>query len=179
MFIMLSLMPFSLFAQERENPRRSFGLTFPNIGAIWHISDNIAFLPGIDFNHTWSDLSTMDGSITTDTLGVNASMRFYVSRWKGVRLYLAPKYRFVWGKSSNSIPVELYDLNLRTYRHTASGAWGLQYAISDRVSIFGDIGVGYSRLTQSTSSIRPIPTINPRSSQIGTEGTWGLILYLK
>jgi hypothetical protein len=168
----LSLLPNSMYSQEKEIGKSRFGLTFPDIGAIWHISDTIAFMPGIHFKHSWSRLSETSKA-SGNSLGVNASLRFYLPEYKGVRGYLTPKYQFDWGdndSTSGGIAT--------THNHKVIGAWGVQYAISQRISIYGDIGVGYERLSHSYNSPYALRT-QPISNGIGTEGTWGLIFYLK
>jgi hypothetical protein len=172
--VLLAMASASLFAQDREIKQGKFGLTFPNIGAIWHITDNIAFLPGFNFNHDWSSFSLLDGTeSSSDSVGVDASVRFYMPDWKGVRFYLSPKYRFMWGDVNTES--EIITASTNNYYHRISGVWGLQYALSDRVSLFGDIGFGYSR--RSNSSIN-IEDAEYRSYSVGTEGSWGLVLYL-
>ncbi len=176
----LLLVPASLFAQEKEKAKYRFGLTFPEIGVIWHISENIAFVPGIDFGHGWSsstvsfDDSTRNTS--SNTLRVNSSLRFYISEWKDIRFYISPKYGFGWVETKTDrtgypYPYDEYSPSegYSTHLHKVSAAWGLQYAVSDRISIFGDIGAAYSRSSLSSGY----------SNTIATEGTWGLILYLK
>ena len=169
----LLLVPTSAFAQEKESAKYRFGLTFPSIGAIWHIADSIAFMSGIDFNHDWSrfgsgfDGYTLRGS--GNMLGIDATLRFYLSKRNGMRFYLSPKYGFDWLQTE--IVTDITTSNISSYNHSVSAAWGLQYALSDRIGIFGDIGVSYRRGLRSHA--------DGHSNSIGTEGTWGLILYLK
>ena len=171
LFVLL-LFSVSLYAQEKENTKYKFGLTFPNIGAIWHISDSIAFMSGIDFNHDWSGFGSSpydNASTSGNMLGIDASLRFYIFEWEGVRFYLSPKYGFDWFE--HNVITNSYTSNSSGHFHSVSAAWGMQYALSRRISIFGDIGVSYRRST-------PLD-ISGHSNSIGTEGTWGLILYLK
>jgi hypothetical protein len=113
----LLLSPASLIAQEQDEPKYRFGLTFPEIGVIWHISDNIAFVPGIEFGHGWSsstisfDDSTINSS--SNTLKVNAGLRFYISEWKDLRFYLSRRTigfsrRQCVSDQPRSTPVPLY-----------------------------------------------------------------------
>lgn len=173
----LLLAPASLFAQEQDKTKYGFGLTFPEIGVIWHLSDNIAFVPGIEFGHGWSSstFSFNDSTInsSSNTLRVNASLRFYISEWKDIRIYISPRYGFSWVNTKTEGIDYPHDEYLSdgssSHSHRVSAAWGLQYAVNDRISIFGDIGATYSRASLSSGC----------SNIIATEGTWGLILYLK
>jgi hypothetical protein len=170
------LFPLQLPAQDTQIKNGKFGLTFPNIGFIWHISDGIAFVPGINFNHNWSNYGISNTS--GNGVAVNTSLRFYMPEWKNVRFYIAPKYGFSWTDSVSSFEeiTGIISSSGTNYAHSISGAWGLQYAISNRISIFADIGAGYSRGTTSSSYL---PSSDSHTNRIGTEGTWGLILYLK
>jgi hypothetical protein len=165
------LVPALLLAQDSDAYKGKFGLTFPDIGAIFHISDNVAFLPGFSFRHQWSGHSDLLPKHSDNALGVEANVRFYLPGWKDVRFYLSPKYRFIW----NDLETEsdIIFVASTSYTHNIVGAWGLQYAFNTRLSIFGDIGFGYGH--QIYSSISP----NRSSNHVGTEGSWGLILYLK
>jgi hypothetical protein len=176
-FVVLS--PSMLCAQQKDTQKREFGLTFPNIGIIWHITEDVAFLPGISFNHSWGSSDAISDN-WSNSLNVDASIRFYIQEWKGVRFYLAPKYSFGWGDSearpdSGTGPATI---DSTTHSHAVSGAWGIQYAISDRISIWGDIGVRYSHAEISTSGFANT-SYESRNKSIGAVGTWGLILYLK
>jgi len=170
----LLLVPAALFAQEQEKAKYRFGLTFPEIGVIWHISDNIAFVPGVNFGHTWgrNTISFYDDTLgfSSSRLEFNAGLRFFISEWKDLRFYISPKYGFAWHDSDIDDSSPLNDESSIKY-HRVSGAWGLQYAINDRVSIFGDIGATYERVPEILSL--------GDSNTISTEGTWGLILYIK
>ena len=184
MFALL-LVPASLFAQEKEKAKYRFGLTFPEIGVIWHLSENIAFVPGIEFSHGWSSYSSSTfgfddstSNLSHNTLRVNAGLRIFISEWKDIRFYISPKYGFGWVETKTDrtgypYPYDEYSPSegYSTHLHKVSAAWGIQYAISDRINIFGDIGATYDRSSGLRSS--------GHSNTIGTEGTWGLILYLK
>jgi hypothetical protein len=180
-FIMPALLSSMLFAQEKDTQKSKLGLTFPNIGMIWHITNDVAFMTGISFNHNWSSTSDI-GEDSSNLLSADASLRFYIQEWKGVRFYLAPKYSFSWSNSEVEINNELIPLGSiytnDSHSHRVSGAWGLQYAISDRISIWGDIGAYYN---YRTASISPPSSLGRESSynSIGIGGEWGLILYLK
>lgn len=174
----LLIVPDSMFAQEQNMAKNRFGLTFPEIGIIWHISDNIAFMPTIDFGHDWSKTTIgIEDSIierSGNRLGVDASLRLYVSDWKDMHFYISPKYGFSWANTNinnTDYPYDEYLYDGSSHSHKASAAWGIQYAINSRISLFGDIGAAYSRTSSSSSS--------NYSNTIFTEGTWGLILYLK
>ena len=172
--VVCGMFPALVSAQDKAVEKRKFGLTFPNIGIIWRISDNVAFLPDINLSHGWSDLGTNAGDSTNNSIGVNAALRFYLHDWKGVRFYVSPRYGYNWSNVKSPLQGSSMTSELRT--HSVSGAWGVEYAVSDRISLFGDIGVRYNHGKIDSSSEFSSGT---NSNSIGTAGTWGLILYLK
>lgn len=185
----LALADVTALAQDQDStPPRRFGLTFPNIGVIWHITNNIAFIPEINLAHGWATFTSDPTSeYSNDTVGVNAALRFYIQEWKGLRLYLTPRYGYGWVGSDrtyaftdiNGVPVE-QTITTRSHNHSIAGAWGVQYAISDRLSIFGDIGAKYARSSfgGTTYDVLPINSYQ-KNNTVSTVGTWGLIVYLK
>jgi hypothetical protein len=176
----IALVSAPLFAQEQESPRGKIGLTLPGIGAILHLTDHVAFVPGVGFTHNWSSLSSAPTTTAANNLSVSAALRFYVRDWKGLRFYLSPKYSFSRSTSERNAGGTGYGTDSSTAGdyHAAYGSWGIQYAISDRVSIFGDMGAFYSRSTYSTSSSAMLGG-DTYSQNVGTSGSWGLIFYLK
>jgi len=176
--VVFGLFPAMLSAQDKVSEKRKFGLTFPNIGIIWRISDQVAFLPDINLTHGWSELGSNVGDSTNNSVGVNAALRFYLHDWKGMRFYLTPRYGYVWNNTNLSIQgTGTESSNTSEVRnHSVSGAWGIEYAVSDRISLFGDIGVRYNHGRQESSSQF---SSNSTVNSVGTAGTWGLILYLK
>jgi opacity protein-like surface antigen len=171
--VVCGMFPSLLLAQDKVVEKRKFGLTFPNIGIIWRISDTVAFLPDINLSHGWSDLGTT-GDSTNNSIGVNAALRFYLHDWKGIRFYVSPRYGYGWSNVESPFQGSTIASELRT--HSVSGAWGVEYAVSDRISLFGDIGIRYSHgKTDSTTSF----SSGTSSNSTGTAGTWGLIVHLK
>jgi hypothetical protein len=168
--------PAMLSAQDKTVEKRKFGLTFPNIGIIWHISDKVAFVPDINLTHGWSEIGSNSGDSTTNSVTVNAALRFYLHNWKGMRFYLSPKYGYGWSNVETSSSLQGVSYASELHNHSVSGAWGLEYAVSDRISLFGDIGVRYMHGKTDSSSQFSSDT---KSNMVGTVGTWGLILYLK
>jgi hypothetical protein len=135
--LVLSLfIPMSLFAQDDDRDMK-LGLTFPDIGVIWNISDHVSLLPGFDFGHGWGHSEISNVTNSNDSVSLYAKLRFYISDWNKVRFYLSPKYKYSWLQSDSEINQSTNSFS--THNHTVAGAWGIQYAVSDRISIFGDM----------------------------------------
>jgi hypothetical protein len=107
MLFALLLIPASLFAQEQENAKYKFGLTFPDIGVIWNISDHVSLLSGFDFGHAWGGSESSSTRTTSDSVSVCANLRFYVSEWNKLRLYLSPKYKYSWLQTDTEFSLAL------------------------------------------------------------------------
>lgn len=166
-FVLWVAVPGPLCAQDQDqNKDMKFGLTFPEIGVIWHITDNITFMPGFRLSHNWGHSNLTDFDSSSNSVQVYMNLRFYLSEWNKVRFYLSPKYQYSWVRTETESE---YSTSTSLHSHGVVGAWGAQYAISDRVGIYGDIGFGYSRGTSSFTI----------TNTVSTEGSWGLILYLK
>lgn len=172
---MFVAVPAVLFAQDSDVERPKFGVTFPSTGVIWNITEHVAFLPAFDFTHShnWSEYSALSDS-KHNLVNFDAELRFYVREWNKVQFYLAPRYSYGWANTENHYTGDFVNPDsdidkYNTHQHAVSGSWGLQYAVSDQVSIFGDIGLAYRR------NLSP----GQHSNSIGTTGTWGLILYVK
>ncbi len=180
LLVVLALGGSSVYAREKSASPR-FGLTFPSLGVIWHITDKVAFVPNVTLARNWSTYSSTqsESKNTTNSVGVTAGMRFYTHDWKGMRFYLSPSYGFSRSSSDSSQSGLIEVSGSGTTRsHSVGGAWGVQYAVTDRISIFGDIGARYSRSTfESTDSQTPAGSSN--GNLVSTVGTWGLIVYLK
>ncbi len=191
-FVISPLLP----AEEKESAKPRFGLTFPNIGVIWRFTDKIAFLPDVALGRNWGTLNSSLASDASQGLSngdnhsysvtVNAGLRFYLREWKGMNFYLTPRYSYGYTHTDNSNFSSGTTANSSVSQnrsHAVSGSWGLEYAITKRLSIFGDIGARYSRANSDISTQIAPPTSAYSSRQkinsVSTIGTWGLIVYLK
>ena len=171
----------SLAAQEDDVAPGRVGLTFPGLGAIWHLSGTLALVPSVSISHSWENVGSISSPRSDNTsLSIGAAARFYAYQWKGVRFYLTPKYAL--GRSTNSSTYVSSGQDVKTNAtsnvHTVTGAWGIQYAVNDRISLYGDIGAFYGRSIYHTTSLAAVER-ESRSNNVGTVGSWGLIFYLK
>lgn len=183
--------PANVQAQEKG----SFGLAmgYPtSIGAVWHLSNSIALRPDVQFSfgssETTSDVVGEEISSETDTSNVEfgISLLFYQQEKDRLRTYFTP--RFAYARNSISASREFpFDLDLdldalgldnllestiSTYSY--SGAFGGQYALNDRFSLFGEIGVEFVTSSSGDSSLSDRDSWN-----VGLRSAVGVILYLK
>jgi hypothetical protein len=175
----------TLSAQATDNDKSKFGLIFsgtwdaPSVGAIWQPSDHLAFSPHFNFRHEWK--GTPYGS---NTLSVGAKLPLYLKNWGNMRLYVAPGYEFTRIRTQ----AINYSTNTdnKSISNEGSGVWGIQYALGNRISIFGDMGVAYQDRCDSFISIGPpldsrITTFSTRTRtySVGLKNSIGIIFYLK
>jgi hypothetical protein len=128
------------------------------------------------------------------TLGIEAKLRLYLKDWDGLRLYVAPGYAYArfHSKSSGQLTQtnppfsQTSSLDMKRISHDGSGVWGIQYDLSDRVSLFGEIGATYQQMKYSTitTTVPDIvgdasPQPQPNAHRVTLKNSIGLIFYLK
>jgi hypothetical protein len=198
LWILIVLFGFSaatLSAQATDNDKSKLGLIFSEtgtaagVGAIWQLNNHIAFSPYFNFTHSWK--GTPEG---TNTLQVGAKLPLYLKNWNKMRLYVAPGYEFTRIRTrgiSNTPPITVsYSSDDKSIYNEGSGVWGIQYAIGNRISIFGDMGVAYQDQGSSHSSVMTLSTwtggstssassSRTRTYNVGLKNSIGVIFYLK
>jgi opacity protein-like surface antigen len=137
---------------------------------VWQPSDGFALRPEVSFSTTSID-SASTGLRDTTSLGVGLSGLFYVARWESLSTYVSP--RFVY----NRVTTGPSALAAQTNTYSLIGSFGSQYALNRRFGVFGEVGVGYSRVEQqleisSTSFNSPI-----KSKSWNTRTGIGVMLY--
>lgn len=152
-------------AQEPPADRR-FGLTvgYPAssspaggvIGLIWQRSDRLALRPEVSFNST-----------TTSTnhswfVGATLTTLCYVHPKDGVIAYVGPRLAYTRSTSGGSVVSSTYGIG---------GTAGLQYALTRRIGLYGEIGLGYAYARFSSVSV------GGGAHNISSRSSVGLNLY--
>jgi hypothetical protein len=139
-----------------------------SIGVLWHVTDRVAIRPEFLFAHSTTDtnLPLDDDSRSSTSIGVGASALYYLSDRDNLRPYVAP--RWMYGHSDPGSGGTSITTN------TISGAFGAQYALSKRFSVFGESGLSY---THSTAKSDVLATITVKGNGIATHTAAGVILY--
>jgi hypothetical protein len=192
LWILIVLFGFSiatLSAQATDNDKSKFGLIFSEtgtasgVGAIWQFNDHIAFSPYFNFTHQWKGVSD-----DSNALGVGAKLKLYLKNWDKMRLYVAPGYEFTRTRSQTHTKNSSLNLEVNSdYKYITnegSGVWGIQYAIGNRISLFGDMGIAYrdqciSGLSVATGSSNSTGSSRTRTYSVGLKDSIGIIFYLK
>jgi opacity protein-like surface antigen len=166
------------FAQESGDVGLSMG--YPaSIAVTWHVTDRVAIRPEVSLHWTSSEaqLASIEGeSISNESFstGLGASVLFYLGTTDRLRTYITP--RLAYQRTSTSIETSFVpDRDTTLDGFQVSGSFGAQYAVGDRFSVFGEVGVAYSSLSGDLG----LPGIDSesRNRSFGTRTTAGVTLY--
>lgn len=162
----------SLSALAAAQDTRTVGVTiaYPAaVGILWHASDTVAIRPDVSFSGSSSDatIGTTSFSSSAWNVGVGVSALFYLRKYDHLRTYFSPRYTYS-RTSSTSTPANptqgtLPDTTQTSTANGFAGSFGAQYGLSDRFSLFGELGFGFAHSTAK--------------SDTGTQGSgnaWGL-----
>jgi hypothetical protein len=167
-FAALLLVSASGAAAAQDSPAVGATMGYPaSIGVLWHITERVAIRPEVSLSqlsNTATATVTVIGpggvviSSTTTTstndqwnVGVGASGLFYVAQWDALRTYVSPRFQYTRGSVTGmSGPTQT---DFQSNQYLVSGSFGAQYALSRRFAVFGELGLGFSK--SSTTSTQP------------------------
>jgi Outer membrane protein beta-barrel domain len=139
------------FAQEKGALGVVMG--YPtSIGLIYHVSDRFALRPEVTFAVVGTESDTDFSSSEGDTwsLGFAISGNFYVGQWDKLRSYVNARYSYSHAETTTSTTLlpplsENNEATLTSNAHGFFGMFGAEYSLHDRFSVFGEVGLGYTR----------------------------------
>lgn len=145
-------------ANAQERGQTGIAMGYPtNIALIWHASDKLAIRPEVNFVHTSSETETtfLSSASSTDTwnVSIGASALWYVANTDTVRTYVSS--RLTYGRSSTDSSNNSGD-PITSHNLALSGSFGAQYAPVRKLSVFGEVGYGFTR--GSSKFVTPIGT---------------------
>ena len=165
---LVALMAAPALAAAQDTRKVGITIAYPaSIGVLWHASDKIAIRPDFTISGSSSQTDATNITLDSDGLGVNfgVSALFYLRTYDRLRTYITP--RFSYGHSSttaNTSNLINETSSQDTNAVSGSGSFGAQYNLSDRFSLFGELGFAYSHATSK----------NSLSGTKGTSNNWGL-----
>lgn len=201
-------------ARAQEQGQIGIAMGYPGaVAVVWHVTDAIAVRPEVSFSGSTYETSassvlTAATKSSTTTVGVGVSGLIYIGKWDALRTYVSPHYGY--NHSSNTSEVTFpFDPSLlasftslglttspfaltippfttktTTSTMTVRGSFGAQYALHEHFSAFGEVGVGYSWLSSTTSVPRTLlpdvigaSTALPDAKNWGTRSAVGVIFY--
>jgi len=179
----------------------SVGITmgYPaSVGVIWHVTDRVALRPEVSWTKV-SSTSTASitsvigigsGAVTTtttsqstndqSTVGVGASGLIAVRQWDALRAYLSPRFLYTRGSTTsssvNSFTGSSTPIDFTIDAYFVSGSVGVQYALSDRFGIYGEVGLGYNHQTSSSATAG---SGTGTTTTVATRSGAGVIFYFR
>jgi hypothetical protein len=156
------------------------GLTmgYPSsIGVIWHVTDKVAIRPELSIAGSSTDSSSSSFSAENDTLNLatGISVLFYLRTDDRLKTYVSPRLTYARTTNENTSS----GVTTSTVETTATstgvfGSFGAQYELSDKFSVFGELGVGFGR-AKTTGSTSQVPTA--KGTTWNTRSGVGLVYY--
>jgi Tfp pilus assembly protein PilE len=127
--------------------------------------------------------TTTTTTTTTDAWQVSAGLSglFYLSKHDALRTYLSPRWaytRLSSSPSSTNSAATSAVTGTSGHVNVVSGSFGAQYAISDRFSAFGEVGLAFTRTVSSPLVNSSFVTVGgSTSTNLGTRSGAGVIVY--
>ncbi len=165
------------------------------VGLLWNVSDRLAVRPETNWSRASVDTTSsfnaigfpLNDAFTTSgsgwVVGVGASALLYLVKGDALRTYVSP--RFTYARSTTTVESPVVPIlgtaptratTTTTPSYGASGSVGAQYSFAKRFGVFGEVGVGYTRTT-SSSSPSNISQTETTSTSIGLRSGVGVILF--
>lgn len=169
----LAVSPSSAAAQQQGDVGLLMAVP-AEVGVLWHVTDTVAVRPTIDFSSGSSRTSTPGGGESESSsrgFAVGASVLFYLNDADNVRTYVAPRLQVVWASSDDRDSPS----DVSTDAYGASVSYGAQYTPVSRLSLFGEVGVEYSRATTEVEGL----DLKTRSSSWSPRAQVGLVFYFR
>ena len=167
------------FAQESGDVGLSMG--YPtSVSVVWHVTSRVAIRPEVSLNWTSTELEIglpiEGGDTSTDTFSTTfgVSALFYLNTTDRLRTYVSPRVTYVTTSIDTEAPFTS-DLERTLDGFQFAGSFGAQFAVGDRFSVFGEVGLAYSTTTAKIGSL-PIEA-ETRMRSFGTRTTAGVTFY--
>lgn len=175
LLLCLTLIPSPALAQEPGQTGIVMG--YPtNIAFFWRASETLAIRPDITFTHSSSETeSSFLGTSSNDAWGVTvgASALWYTARIDTVRTYFGT--RLSYGRNSSDSSSNTGD-PATTHNVGLSGSFGAQYTPVRKLSVFGEVGYGFTRGSGKLET--PIATTKSVGWNWGPRTAIGVIFHL-
>lgn len=160
------------------------------VGVIWHISERIAIRPDVSIirnvvesetttNLGFAGLGSLSSSSRVEGWGnsIGLSALLTVRSIDQLRVYVTPRlaYTRTTAESSGNTGTTLGGFTQDASGFTASGAFGAQLGLHDRLALFGEIGVQHV-VTKSTADLSNSRSTSD-STTTGLRSAVGLTFY--
>lgn len=158
-------------ANGQEKGRTGLVIAYPtSVGFIWNVTDRIALRPDVSFTKATSESTAVPtASLDSYSIETGFSALFYAKKWQDVAAYVAPRFAYSRSKATNTLASGGATVN---WSYPGSVSFGIQYAVGQRFSVFGETGLEYSRF-HSGSSFSAFPVTKTWKSKSGV----GVVFY--
>jgi len=170
--IMLFVCAISIASTAFAQDTRKFGVVMGSIiGVLWQPTSSVAIRPEISFSHNSTKNETGQVSSTNSSLSLPLAIGalFYMAEHEHLRTYVTPAFTYQRNSSKSSVATTNPPTNTYGFR----GMVGAEYAISDRFSAFGEVGIAYSHVKARNASNTATSTSNGWSARSAV----GVILF--
>lgn len=129
------------------------------LGVVWHVTDGIALRPDVSVTRSSSETTStgLGGTLTTVNTAegwntaVGLSVLVTVKTVERLKVYVAPRLAWSYSRSDNESGAgTAIAFTTTTKGVIASGSFGAQYLLHDRFAIFGELGLQYSGLDNTS-----------------------------
>jgi hypothetical protein len=122
------------------------------VGVLLPVGGSWAVRPEFSFSTRSSDLALSgSGSNDSTSVGTGVSLLYYLYQAEGLRTYVSP--RLSYSHSSTNIGSGVSAIESTGTSWGLAGSFGAQYALGSRFGVFGEVGVGYSHATTTSSQL--------------------------
>jgi hypothetical protein len=184
-------------ASAQNTPKVGLSMGYPAaIGVIWHVTDRVAVRPEVSVSKSSSEfigssITFSSGGVpvntttttTTNTWQTSAGLSalLYLSRHDKLSTYLSPRWAYTRLSSTPSVSgggVASVVTGTNGHINFVSGSFGAQFAIGERFSVFGELGLAFSRTVSSPLTNITLLTIGgSTATNVSTRSGAGVILY--
>ena len=205
----VGLLAILLAAPASGQERGQVGITmgYPaSVGVVWHVADGVGIRPEISLVQTSTDVTalttltftTPSGTQTqqitraefeadSTTFGAGVSALLYLWKQEALSAFVTPRYAYTHGTSTTAgSGATLAPTDITTTNHFFSGSFGAQYALSRKFSVYGEIGLGYTRSNVDNASTTGGFALGTSSTStettsrgVSTRSGAGVVFYFK
>lgn len=166
-------------AQERGDVGISMG--YPSsVAVIWHATERVAIRPQISFvwSSSESDTDSLFGADESSNdsfgTGIGVDGLFTLREDDRLRTYAGGGFKYVRSSYTFELPTGL-ERDGSNDGLELSGFFGAQYAVGERFSVFGEVGLAYASSSAEFGFADSLSEVRNRA--FGTRTTAGVTLY--
>jgi hypothetical protein len=170
-FTLLAAAP--AFAQEKGDNGVTMGYPL-SVGFVTHVSDRVALRPELQLSFASADTNTGFDFVgtTSNLVGAGISALIYIGEPDKLRTYVSPRYVFTRSEITIESPFGTRSENINN-SHSLIVSFGAQYALHERFSVFGEVGVA-STFDRRKSGQTPI---RAETTTVSTRTGAGIVFY--